>query len=95
MSGLEKINGPTMSLKMNNAPAITPPALTNRQRNAVKPKYNVHYLKAKAARGNLTKNNRNKVRTQQLIKYVMTSNNPSGVRAAVNQMGGRRKTRRR
>jgi hypothetical protein len=86
------------SLNMNSVPAITPPVLTNRQRNAPKPKYNAHYLKAKAARGNLTKNNRNKVRIQQLMNYLGTSNNPSGKRAAINQLNqltGGRKTRRR
>jgi hypothetical protein len=95
--GLEK-NKIVSSLNMNGIQPIAPPALTNSQRTAVKPKYNAHYLKAKVARGNLTKNNRNKVRQQQLMNYVATSNNPSGKRAAVNQlnqlMDGRRKTRR-
>jgi hypothetical protein len=46
-------------------------------------------------RGNLTKNNRNKVRIQQLMNYVATSNNPSGKRAAINQLRDSRKTCRR
>jgi len=84
------------SLNMNNVPAITSTALTNRQRNAPKPKYNAKYLISKG--NNLTKNNRTKVIIQQLTNYIKTSNNPSGVRAAkiqLNQLMGNRKTRKR
>jgi hypothetical protein len=80
----------------------TPSGLTNLQRRAPKPKYNMRYLSAKKSRGNnVTKHNRSKVRIQQLQNYVKNSSNPIAIKSAQNQInqlrrnGGGRKTRRR
>jgi len=84
------------SLNMNSAPAIvnvqTPPVLLP------KPKYNTSYLISKGNK--LTRNNRTKVRVQQLRNYIKNSSNPVGVKSAQNEIqqlgrvGGKRKTRR-
>jgi hypothetical protein len=94
-SGMRNINAERTAayakFKQNPVPRV----------NAPKPRYNISYLISKNARGNnLTKNNRSKVRLQQLENYIKKSSNPNAIKSAKNQIiqlrsNNRRKTRKR
>jgi hypothetical protein len=58
-----------------------------------KPKYNTRYLISKGNK--MTRNNRNKVRIQQLRNYINSSKNPKGIEVARGQINSLTRTRRR